>query len=128
MTRNYTITEEERQARSERAKENNRKRAGISRKSAKRDSANEEVARWVKENPQKIIKALKECLTSGSENTRLKAALALLDIEMKNIEAKKKKDFSKMDEDELTKHLAERVRELEAAGVDLSVLRVKKND
>lgn len=113
----YNISDEERKRRSEAAKRLNEQRRGMPRKTKTGSkSANEEVARWARDNSSKMITAIKRCLDSDSPQVVLKAVITLLDTELRVDANKKGKDYDKMDKEQLAKYLGSKLVELESSG------------
>jgi hypothetical protein len=122
--RNYTISEEERKRRSERAKAQVAKgQLGGKQKGAgrpKKQRAQEHVAERIKEEGDSIFKALKDALKSESASIKLKAALAMLEVENKEEDFQRKEQdrmYDELDRAQLIELLHTRIADLEKEGV-----------
>lgn len=117
------LTEEERKRRSEAAK-SNPKFGGAVKGSGrpKKDRASKYVADAAKDKAEKILKAIEDGLKADSHSTRLKAALAWLDIEKQEEELRIKEDkiaFESASREQLLEIIEKRFKQLEEAGVKL---------
>ncbi len=120
------IDDAERERRSKLAKELHKKGVfGGKQRGAgrpKKERAQEAVAEAVREESGNIIKALKNALNTGQPATRLKAALAMLDIETREEEfvlRQEEKAYDNLSRDKLLELIAERLAHLNKSGVDL---------
>lgn len=120
------LSEEERKRRSELAKQLHQKgQFGGKQQGAgrpKKERAQEEVAELIRDEGQSIFKALKDALKSDSPSIKLKAALAMLDIETKEAEHKIKEEqrmYDNASKDKLLELISERMKQLSDAGVNI---------
>lgn len=123
------LPEEERERRSELAKKlhaegkfgGNQKGAGRPPK----ERASKYIAEKVAEDAEAIRKALKSGLKDKSASVRIKAALALLEIEREERDYKDKREdriYDELSREELVKELGSRLPELERAGLNIGNL------
>jgi thioredoxin-like negative regulator of GroEL len=122
--RKMNLSPEERLRRSEQAKKQvaegkiGGKQKGAGRPKTKR--AQEHVAEKIRDDAEAIYKALKAALQAESDQTKLKAALAMLDIETKESDHKMKEEqraYDNMDRENLTRLIKEKLAQLEQAGI-----------
>jgi hypothetical protein len=125
------LSDAERKRRSELAKSLHKKgRFGGAQKGSgrpKKERAQEAVAEMVKEDATEIYKAMKAALKSDSPSVRLKAALAMLEIETKEEEFKIKKEqreFDNLSKEKMLELIQERVKQLKDQGFDINMLEV----
>jgi hypothetical protein len=88
----------------------------------RKERAQEQVAERVREDADEIYKALKASLKSSSPSIKLKAALAMLDIETKEEEFKIKEEqrqFDNLSKDRMLEMIAERIAELKEQGMEI---------
>lgn len=123
------ITPEESKRRSDLAKNLNKKGVfGGSQPGAgrpKKDRAQEHVADKIREEGESIFKALKAALNAESPTIRLKAALAMLDIETKEAEFKIKEEqrqYKNMGRDALLELIKKRIELLEGQGITVETI------
>ena len=84
--------------------------------------AQEVVAEQVRRDASNIVAALRDALNNGKPNERLKAALAMLDIETKETELKIKEEqraYDNFSKERLIGLVEERLAILKKAGIDL---------
>jgi hypothetical protein len=122
------IDEAERQRRSKLAKELHKKGVfGGKQRGAgrpKKDRAQEHVAEAVRDEAENIVKALKAALNSGQPSTRLKAALAMLDIEQREHEfvmRQEQRAYDNLSREALLELIAQRIAQLNKAGVNFDM-------
>jgi hypothetical protein len=120
------LSDEERKRRSELAKKQHEagvfggKQEGAGRPKNKR--ASEIVAEGIKDDAQKILTALRAALKSDSDATKLKAALAMIDIENKETELRIKEEqraYDNLDRQQLLNLVKERLDQLKESGTDM---------
>lgn len=124
------LSEEERQRRSELAKKlHAEKKFGGNQKGSgrpKKERAQEAVAEKVREEASEIFRALKAALKSNSPSVRLKAALAMLEIETKEEEYKIKEEqrqFDNLSKERMLELIEERIKVLKEQGVEIPGLK-----
>lgn len=122
----YEITPAERLRRSEAAKALHAEgKIGGAQKGAgrpRKQRAQEVVAEGIRDDGDKILKALREALKDKSNTTKLKAALAMLEIESKETELKIKEEqrtYDNMSKDKLLELAFERIQQLKEQGIDV---------
>ena len=120
------LSEEERKRRSELAKKLHKKgQFGGNQKGAgrpKKERAQEVVAEKIKEEADSIFKALKDALKSDSPTTKLKAALAMLEIETKEREhmiKEEQREFDNLSKEAMLELIEQRIKQLKEDGVDI---------
>lgn len=87
--------------------------------------ASEIVAEGIREDATKILSALRVALKSNSPTVKLKAALAMLDIEAKetSLQLKEEKQaYENMSRDKLLELIGERFKQLEKEGVNVEAI------
>ena len=87
----------------------------------KKDRAQEHVAEAVRDEAENIVKALKAALNSGQPSTRLKAALAMLDIEQREHEfvmRQEQRAYENLSRDKLIELIAKRIAHLNESGIE----------
>jgi hypothetical protein len=121
------ITEEERERRRKLAQELHKKgkfggaQPGAGRK--RKPRAQERVAADIAKRHREIIAALDDALTNGNAPTRLKAALAMLDIESKEHELQRKDEehkYNNMAREQILELVRERLKQLEDQGLSVT--------
>jgi len=126
--RNMDLSDEERERRSKLAKDLAKKgKFGGNQKGSgrpKKERAQKHVAEKIKEDGEKIYRALMAALSSDSPSVKLKAALALLEIETKETELQIKEEqrlYENMDRDKLLELIQKRMEQLEKEnGINVS--------
>ena len=129
--RQYNISEEDRIRRSELAKKLNAdgKFGGKQRGSGrpKKERAQETVSDKISEEGENIFAALKSALKAESPTIKLKAALAMLEIETKETELQiqeEQREYNNMSKDKLLELIQERLKQLGKAGAEIPGLEV----
>jgi hypothetical protein len=124
--RNYTITEEERKKRSERAKKQRAEGklggSDIGQGRKKKPRASKHIAEKARQDSEKYYAKLKRIVETGSPSVALGAIKLILEIEGKEetLSLKEKELAYSQETREQLKHLiAEKIKELKAAGINL---------
>ncbi len=126
------LTEAQRKERSDRAKALHEKGVfGGAQKGAGRPSkrAQSQVVDGIRQEGENIFKALKAALKDDSNTVKLKAALAMLEIERaeeKQIAADENRRYENMSKELLLEALKERVQELKGSGINIEELLIGK--
>ena len=124
--RTYHISDEERKARSERAKkaraEGKLGGSNIGQGRHKKPRASEELAEAAKDEAENMRRTLKDVMKNGSAGVKLNAVKTWIEIEQKeeNIKIKEKQlAYSKASEEQLIKMIGARLKELKDAGIKI---------
>ncbi len=120
------LSAEERKRRSDLAKKLNReKKFGGKQEGAgrpKKQRASEVVAEGIREDGEKILGALRTALKAASPSVRLKAALAMLDIERKEFDLQMREEqraYDNLSREKMLELVHERVQLLKEQGIDI---------
>lgn len=120
------LSAEERKRRSDLAKKLNReKKFGGRQEGAgrpKKQRASEVVAEGIREDGEKILAALRTALKAPSPSVRLKAALAMLDVERKEFDLQSREEqrmYDNMDRAKMLDLVQERIQLLKEQGIDI---------
>lgn len=123
------LSDEERKRRSELAKSMHKrgKFGGVQKGSGRprKQRAQEIVAEKIREEADAIFASLKQALKSDAPSVKLKAALAMLDIETKEQELKIKEEtrqFENLGKEKMLELISERIKSLKEQGIDLTAL------
>lgn len=87
----------------------------------KKERAQEQVAKKIRDEGDAIFRALKSALSSDSGATKLKAALAMLDIEMREVDYKAKeiqRVYDNLDRQQMLDLARERIALLKERGIN----------
>lgn len=124
--RSYNISEEERQRRSERAKQlvKQGKIGGVQKGAGrpKKERASEVVAEKIREDGERIYRALRKALNSKSDSVALKAALAMIQIEREEEEYQAKEEqrmYENLSREKLLEMVGQHIKKLEESGIDV---------
>lgn len=127
--RSYNISEEERQRRSERARQlvKQGKIGGVQKGAGrpKKERASEVVAEKIREDGERIYRALRKALNSKSDSVALKAALAMIQIEREEEEYQAKEEqrmYENLSREKLLEMVGQHIKKLEESGVDVKNL------
>lgn len=127
--RSYNISEEERQRRSERARQlvKQGKIGGVQKGAGrpKKERASEVVAEKIREDGERIYRALRKALNSKSDSVALKAALAMIQIEREEEEYQAKEEqrmYENLSREKLLEMVGQHIKKLEESGIDVKKL------
>lgn len=124
--RSYNISEEERKRRSERARQlvKQGKIGGVQKGAGrpKKERASEVVAEKIREDGERIYRALRKALNSKSDSVALKAALAMIQIEREEEEYQAKEEqrmYENLSREKLLEMVGQHIKKLEESGIDV---------